>query len=123
MLEKSYPYYLANKAVKARAKLDVIEHFAIGAKCAIAIHPAGHVPPMSRLHFAFRGFLEIENGESFRWTGKDARLETLRNGTLRKVSSDASECGNVGAGGEKFKEFAASFRDRGGLARDRQERK
>ncbi|UPG88857.1 aldehyde dehydrogenase family protein [Luteibacter aegosomaticola] len=27
MLEKSYPYYLANKAVKARAKLDVVDKY------------------------------------------------------------------------------------------------
>ena len=47
----------------ARAQLDMLECFAVGAKRAVVVDAAGHVGPMSLHHFAARGLLEIKNIE------------------------------------------------------------
>ena len=73
---------LARVAKPARAQLDVLESFAVGAEGRVVVHSARHVRPVDRYDLAVRCFLKIHDAESLFRIGDD--LGDLRR-PLRKM--------------------------------------
>src|SRR5580692_458370 len=99
---------LGGVAQAARAQLDVLEPFAIGAERGVVVDAACHVSPMTGLDLAASGLLEIEDVEGLGWASDDfgGLLGILGESTWPHERSDSAESSYVGARGQKLEKFA-----------------
>src|ERR1700732_4776114 len=94
----------------ARAQLDVLECFAVGAKRAVVIVAARHVRPMSLYDSAVSGLLEIKNVERLGRVGNDVGScrRVLGQHISLEVRGAPPESSNVWTRRKKFEKFPPS---------------
>ncbi len=95
-------------AETARAQLDVLVAFAIGAERAVVVHAAGHVCPVAGPTLRVRDFLEVEDVKG---CGRGSVITLVAAGTLCAAAisgqgrfasmrgGDSAKRGDVGARG------------------------
>src|SRR5467141_902685 len=104
----------------ARAQLDVLDRFPVGAKRAVIVDATRHVRPVSLYDSAASGFLKIKDVQRLGRVGNDvgSSRRVLGQHISLEVSSDSSKRSDVGTGCKKLEKFPASGGGCSGVSHD-----